>query len=39
MREQFPADLLLIGFRKTGNLGDGLFEGSYHWDTVAQFRP
>jgi hypothetical protein len=30
MREQFSADLFLIGVREPGNLRDGLFEGSNH---------
>lgn len=30
MREQFPADLFLIGIRQPRNLRDGLFERSVH---------
>jgi len=36
MREQFPADLFLIGVREPGNLRDGLFESSNHEPRLAR---
>jgi len=36
MREQFSADLFLIGVREPGNLRDGLFERSNHEPRLAR---
>jgi hypothetical protein len=38
MRQQFSADLFLIGVREPGNLRDGLFERSDHERRLARQR-
>ena len=35
MRQQLPADLLLIGFRKLADLGEGAFEHFRHGAIIA----